>query len=85
MRKECAHHYGARIHHGIVRSILGIEDRGIEGQATWLLADILVEVVAIALGDLVVIMQKCICHYLAKGLHGEHLIAVTNLCELSIC
>jgi hypothetical protein len=62
-----------------VWAILGIEYRGIEGQATWLLPHILVEVVAITLGDLVVIVQKGICNYLAERLHGEHLIEVTNL------
>ena len=79
MGKESANYYSARIHHWIVRSILGIEGRGIEGQAARLLAHILMEVVAITLGELVVIVQKGICHYLAERLHREHLVEVTNL------
>ena len=79
MGKESADHDSARINHWIVRSILGIKGRSIEGQAARLLSHILVEVVAITLGELVVIVQKGKCHYLAERLHGEHLIEVTNL------
>lgn len=83
INQESADHDSTSIDHGIMRSAELIEDWSIENHTTWLLTDILVNIITTALLHIQII-NVSIGDNLADRLHGELASEISKLTELAI-